>query len=272
MTDTQHVSFARALALEGAPGSGTYVGEVRAEWTQGRAAFGGVVAGQLLRALELHVPSARSLRSALFDFVAPAAIGKVTVEASVLREGRALTHAQARLVQNGEVCALLTAAYGAPRESAVRVTGANAPTIAAPEQIGRLPYIEGVLPRCTQHFDYRWSSPRVPFSGSEQGQIGGWVRHPNGGPVDAAGVLALIDAWPPALLPLLERPAPASTVTWMVDILGPLPASGTESNAFYRYEADTVAAADGYGSCEARLWHPSGQLIVASRQFVVEFS
>jgi acyl-CoA thioesterase len=272
MTDTQHVSFAGALALDGAPGSGTYAGEVRAEWTQGRAAFGGLIAGQLLRALEMHVPSARGLRSVLIDFVAPAAVGEVTVEASVLRAGRALTHAQARLLQNGEVCALLTAAYGAPRESAVRVIGASAPAIAAPEQMRRLPYVEGVFPRCTQHFDYRWGSPRVPFSGSEQGQIGGWVRHPGGGPVDAAGVLALIDAWPPALLPLLKRPAPASTVTWMVDILGALPAAGSESDAFYRYEADTVAAADGYGSCEARLWDPSGQLIAASRQFVVEFS
>jgi acyl-CoA thioesterase len=266
----QHVSLARALALEGA--GGTYVGEVRAEWTQGRAAFGGIVAGQLVRALELHVPSERSLRSALFDFVAPTAVGKVTIEASVLREGRALTHAQARLVQNGSVCALLTAAYGAPRPSPVQVAGSSAPVIAPPEQLARLPYIEGVLPRCTQHFDYRWGSGRIPFSGSDKGQIGGYVRHPSGGPVDAAGVLALIDGWPPALLALLKRPAPTSTVTWMVDILAPLPASGSESDAFYRYEADTVAAAEGYGSCDARLWDPSGQLIAASRQFVVEFS
>lgn len=272
MTDVQHVSFARALALDGAPGAGTYAGEVRAEWTQGRAAFGGLVAGQLVRALEMHVPSERSLRSALFDFVAPAAVGKVTIEASVLREGRALTHAQARLVQDGTVCALVTAAYGAPRASAVRTAGAAAPAIAAPEGMGRLPYVEGVFPRCTQHFDYRWASPRVPFSGSERGQIGGYVRHPNGGPVDAAGVLALLDSWPPALLPLLKRPAPASTVTWMVDIVGAVPDSGTESDGFFRYEADTVAAADGYGSCEARLWEPGGELIAASRQFVVEFS
>jgi acyl-CoA thioesterase len=270
MNEVQNVSLTQALSLDGA--NGTYFGQVQKEWTQGRAGYGGLVAGQLVRALEKHVPSERCLRSALFDFVAPVAVGQVTIQASVLREGRALTHAEARVLQDGALCALLVATYGAPRISPLRVEGACAPKGEPPERIARLPYVEGVLPRCTQHFDYRWGSSRVPFSGSDRANIGGYVRHPSGGPVDAAGVLALIDAWPPALLALFQRPAPASTVTWMVDFLGPLPASGSESDAFYRYEADTVAAGDGYGSCEARLWAPDGALIAASRQFVVEFS
>ena len=270
MSEVQKLNLAQALSLEGA--DGTHVGQVRPEWAQGRAAFGGLVAGQLVRALEKLVPSERSLRSVLIDFAAPAVVGPVTIHTKVLREGRALTHAEARMQQGETVCAVLVATYGAPRVSPVRVPGAPAPALVPPEQITRMPYVEGFLPRFSEHFDFRWGSSHFPFSGSDRGNISGYVRHPSGGPVDAAGILALVDSWPPALLALLKRPAPASTVSWMVDIVGPLPASGTESDAFYRYEADTVAAGDGYGSCEARLWGPSGQLIAASRQFVVEFS
>jgi acyl-CoA thioesterase len=270
MSGVQNASLAQALALQGA--DGRYVGHVNEQWTQGRAAYGGLLAGQMVRALEQHISPERALRSVVFDFIAPAAVGQVIIEARVLREGRALTHAEARVVQGDALCALLIATYGSPRETALRVAGAAAPPAELPERLARLPYVEGIFPRCTQHFDYRWSSGGTPYSGGDRGSIGGYVRHPNGGPIDAAGVLALIDAWPPALLAMLKRPAPASTVTWMVDMLGPLPASGSESDAFYRYEADTVAAEHGYGSCEARLWAPEGGLIAASRQFVVEFS
>jgi acyl-CoA hydrolase len=270
MSEVQNVSLSQALKLEGA--DGTYLAQVRPEWLNGRGCFGGLVAGQLARAAERHVPSERSLRSALFTFVAPVAAGQVSIQARVLREGRALTQTEALVLQAGQLCAVMNASYGAARASQLRVDAAPAPVLDAPERLLRLPYVEGAFPACTQHFEYRWGSPRVPYSGSERGSVGGYVRHPRGGPSDAAGVLALADAWPPSLLPLMKRPAPASSVTWMIDILGALPPAGSESDAFYRYEADTVAAAEGYGSSEARLWAPNGQLLAASRQLMVEFS
>jgi acyl-CoA thioesterase len=46
----------------------------------------------------------------------------------------------------------------------------------------------------------------------------------------------------------------------------------TTWDVFYRYEAETLAAGDGYGSIEGRIWSPTGELIAASRQLVAEFS
>ena len=269
MSDKQPVSFNQLLALEGE--NGTFSAQISEWWSQGRAAFGGLVAAQLARALERVVPAGRPLRSALIDFLAPANPGTVTIQASVLRTGKSLVHAEARMLQGGGPVALFIGTYGAARNTTLHLVGPKADDREPPETLHRLPYVDGAFPRFTQFFDYRLSGG-TRFHGSSEGKLAGYVRHAEAGPVDAAGLLALIDAWPPAVLPLLSKPAPTSSVTWMVDFVGQLPAQGSSSHAFYRYEAEALAAQHGYGSCEARLWGPDGALLAASRQLVVEFS
>ena len=271
MTEGQ-VTFESSLTLGEAGADDCCSAQIGAEWAQGRAAYGGLVAGLMARALERQLPVERSLRSAVVTFVAPVAPGSVTVRASVLRAGRALTHGEARVIQNGAVCAVLTAAYGETRPTSLVFSAAAAPATDPPEKLPQLPYLEGVMPRFNKQFEFRLANNRVPFSASARANMGGYVRYAGGGPADAAGVLGLLDSWPPAILPLLKKFAPASTVTWMVDIVADLPARGTRSDAFYRYDAEGVAAEGGYGSCEARLWGPDGKLVAASRQMVVEFS
>src|SRR4051812_28361567 len=100
MNETDSASFHRQLALAGANGS--YSAQISDLWSQGRAAFGGLVAALLARALEQVVPPDRTLRSALIDFIAPVAPGAVTVQASVLRAGKSLVHAEARMLQAGQ--------------------------------------------------------------------------------------------------------------------------------------------------------------------------
>jgi acyl-CoA thioesterase len=263
-------SIETALSLvQSARGHGAEVG---ASWSQGRATYGGLVGGLLARAAGMEVPAERALRSALIDFIAPVAPGHVELETRVLRSGRTLTHVEARLLQADEVAAVFTGVYGSPRSTSLRVLGA--PPAAAPrwDELPRLPYIEGAMPRFTQHFEYRVTPGQQLFSGAARGQISGYVRHVEGGPIDAAGMLGLLDAWPPAFMPTLQRPAVASTVTWMVDFTEELPALGAESGAYYRYEAELLAGGAGYASCDARLWSDTGQLVAISRQLVAEFS
>lgn len=266
-TDAQ--SFHQQLALRGE--GGRYDAQISEHWAQGRTAFGGLVAALLARALEREVPSDRPLRSALIDFVAPASPGAVNIEARVLRAGKSLVHAEARLFQNDQLVALFIGTYGAARSTQLTLQAARAPETLPPTQYPRIPYAEGLSPRFTRYFEYHMVGSML-FSGSSEGKLDGYVRHAEPGPVDAAGLLGLIDSWPPAVLPALRKPAPVSSVTWMVDFICEAPAPGTLSHDYFRYQANTIASQGGYASSEARLWGPDGALLAASRQLVVEFS
>jgi acyl-CoA thioesterase len=270
MQSRSNSSFEAALALT--PCAGGHSAHIPDTWSQGRATYGGLVGGLLARAGATQVPPERSLRSALIDFVGPAAPGAATLSARVLRSGRTLTHVEVHLVQANEIVATLTGAYGGARNTSLSVPGAGAPAVPSAEQLPRLPYIENAMPRFTQHFEYRVLPGRQLFSAAARAEMGGYVRHPQGGPVDAAGLLGLIDSWPPPFMPTLRRPAVSSTVTWMVDFFAELPPQGVESAAYYRYEAELVAAHAGYASCDARLWDEQGRLLAASRQLNAEFS
>ena len=87
-------------------------------------------------------------------------------------------------------------------------------------------------------------------------------------------LLALVDAWPPVSLTLLNQPAPASSLTWTIEFIQPH--QGAETKAlttdWWSYLASIEHAADGYHHIEAKLWQPDGQLAAISRQTVTVFA
>jgi len=251
---------------------GTFSAQVPPSWAQGRAAFGGLIAALVLDAIATEVQADRPLRGVVLDFVAPVAPGPVELRGRVLRSGRALTQGSAEVVQGGQVCAVLAAAWGAARPTRLRWPADRAPAEPPAARMMPLPYLDGVTPTFTQHFQYRWASERLPFSGAQVPNVGGLVRLAEPGPVDAATILALVDAWPAPVLATLDRVVPASTVTWAVNLVQPPPPGGWPGETWFRFESDTVAAGDGYADIDSRLWAPDGTLVATSRQLVVEFS
>lgn len=264
-------TYEDALALT-PTGATTATFQVTPDWAQGRAAFGGLVAGVAVRAAGALLPADRAIRSVMVDFVSPVGPGEAAVTVRVLREGRYLSHVEARVTQGGADAAIVVLAAGSRRASAIRWASPPAPEAAPPDASVALPFLPGVTPTFTQHFEYRWTSPRFPFSGADRANLGGWVRRRDHGPVDVAGVLALIDAWPAPILPLLTKPAAASSVTWMVDLVTEPPAGGWPGDAFFRFECDAIAAWDGYADIRGHLWAPDGRLVATSTQLVAEFS
>lgn len=253
---------------------GVFSARISDDWAQGRASFGGLLSGVALRALRTQVAGDRRLRSVLVDFIAPAGPGALQVEARVLREGRALTQAEARVSQDGTLVAVVIAAYGADRTTGISWPAPARPDVPDPTSLMAFPYLEGITPRFTQHFDYRWATHRLPFTGAELPEVRGFVRPgPGEGRVDEAMLLALIDSWPAPVLCMSNGPAPASTVTWMVDIVGPLPGPETEPpGGYWWFEGDATAADAGYADVHGRIYDPEGRLVATSRQLVVEFS
>lgn len=242
-------------------------------WGQGRASFGGLVAALAFEAMRAKVPDGRPVRSLAITFVGPVAADvPVSFQAEVLREGKAVSQLCLRAVQDGQVVTLVQGSFGAARASAIAVAPLPAPQIEPAEQCQELPYLRGVTPEFTRFLAMRWGIGGMPFTNNKSRQMGGWVRlrgEPESQALSEAHLLALVDAWPPALLSHLQSPAPGSSLTWTIEFVQPL--QNLSSDDWCLYRAEIEHARDGYGHIAAALWSPAGELIAISRQTVTVF-
>lgn len=246
---------------------------VPAQWAQGRASFGGLMAALVYAAMRARVPEGRPVRSLAITFVGPAEPDvPLSFEVEVLREGKAVSQVLGRAVQNGQVVTLVQGSFGSGRESRIEVTADPAPAAPAADQCQELPYIPQVTPEFTRFLAMRWAFGGMPFSGNKAREMGGWVRMREQSAVqalDEAHLLALVDAWPPAVLPHLTAPAPGSSLTWTIEFIQPVAELSTRDWCLYR--AQIEHARDGYGHVCAALWSADGQLLAISRQTVAVF-
>jgi acyl-CoA thioesterase len=246
---------------------------IPSSWANGRASFGGLVAALVYEVMRLQVPVDRPLRSLAITFVGPVAPGEpASYEAQVLREGRAVSQVLGKAMQNGQVCTLVQGSFGAARESQIQVESERAPAIKAVEHCPELTYLQGLTPELIQHLAMRWAVGGMPFSNNPSREMSGWVRLRNGSPeevVTPAHLLALVDAWPPAVLAHLSRFAAGSSLTWTIEFMQPTPA--LHGLDWCQYRALIEHAQDGYSHIAASLWAPSGELVAISRQTVVVF-
>ena len=85
-----------------------------------------------------------------------------------------------------------------------------------------------------------------------------------------AHLLALVDAWPPATLPWLNKPAAGSTLTWTIEFVQPVASLSTLD--WCKYCAVIEHSRDGYGHTAACTWNAAGELLAISRQTVTVFA
>ncbi|MBS7660698.1 thioesterase family protein [Pseudomonas lalucatii] len=250
--------------------------QIPAAWAQGRASFGGLVAALLYEAMGARVPTGRPVRSLAVTFVGPVAPAlPVSFQVEVLREGKAVSQVLGRAVQDGQVVTLVQGSFGAARNSTISVAAEAAPQLKPVEECQELPYIANVTPSFTRFLAMRWGIGGMPFSNNPSRQMGGWVRlrpevEGQVQPLSEAHLLALVDAWPPAVLSHLRAPAPGSSLTWTIEFVQPVAAMDTLE--WCRYLAHIEYARDGYGHIAAALWSPGGELLAISRQTVTVFA
>lgn len=235
-------------------------------WSQGRSAFGGLTAALILAHIELQEDlSGRDLCTINIHFCGPTIADEpCEFRHKVLSKGKSVMQVEGQLLQGGEVKTQIIACFGVQRFANLQITPA---TKMFPEKSMQVPFIAQLMPEFVQHLDMKYTSEHMPFSGSSEACVSGWVRFAEAPPVftDAA-LVALIDAWPPAVLPMLERVAPSSSITWNIEFLNPR----AELNAsdYIYYECEAVQAAAGYAHTEAKIYHQDGQLMALSRQMV----
>lgn len=240
-------------------------------WGQGRAAFGGLLAALLYQHAAITVAKDQVLRSFSLSFVAPVAPGSLSIHSEVLRQGKSVLQVQVTARQAQQVAAVMLLSFGAARPSELHVPAAAAPAMKTPQYSQILPFIKGMTPDFLAHIELAWAQGDMPFTGSETPDFAGHMRYRE--PLSATSIAAfigLVDAWPPSLLPMFKRPAPASSLTWTMELVGdPTPYAG---DSWWQYQVITDHCADGYGQSRASVWSPDGQLMALSRQTVTVFT
>lgn len=241
------------------------------KWGQGRATFGGLVAAFMYEKLVHHVEPDRAVRSLQISFVGPVQSGPLDIVAKVLRAGKGATQVQATAYQNDKVCAVMLGSFGADRSSAVEVPSDKAPSTLSPDEGVTMPFIQNLTPDFTQYFDYRFTQGKLPFMGSEEPALGGWIRfkEPSTAAITVSEILALVDAWPPATFTMLKKPTSGSSLSWTINFVQQ-PTALTASD-WWQYQAVIQQSKHGYGHVDATLWDQNGEAVAISRQTVSVF-
>ncbi len=249
--------------------------DVGPEWAQGRSLFGGLTATLGLRAMRPALArasadaAARRLRGLLVTFVGPVAPGQVEVVVEPLRAGKSATLLAARVLQAGETKALVEGAFAADRPSGIEIPSQPAPRVQAPASLPELPYVPGAVPEFTRRLEYRLAFGAMPFSGAKEAGVGGWTRLlGSSAPATEEHLVALADAWPAPVIPMFERPAPASSLTWCLELLAPVQGP---ADAWYLQRLTTDRTSQGWAHIESKMWTAEGSLIAIGRQVVAIF-
>ncbi len=232
------------------------------DWWVVNGPNGGYLAAIAVHALEAALDAGdRPLRSLTVHYLRVPVAGPATIEVVPEREGRSVTFARLRMVQDGTAFATAMAVLARGR-AAMTLATVRAPDVPPP---GEIAVVDpgGRAPTFARHFDYRFAS-EPPVAG--EAVTGGWLRlREEDHPLDAAFVAALTDSWIPALFTKAIEPKSLPTLDLTVHLRAalPLPAGWVLG----RYATRTVA--DGLLEEDAELFAADGSLLAHSRQLAV---
>jgi acyl-CoA thioesterase len=259
--------FSQSLASMQASNGGwsAVVGE---DWSQGRATFGGMVAALGNEAMRRLVPVDRPLRGLETVFVGPALAGTVRIDAEILRIGRAVTIAGARVWSADKIAATLTGIYGAARAAEISILPTAATGVRPPEELpDSARSLNTGAPAFVEHFDYRWAEGARPYSGSSLNTVKTYVRHKDPAALTESHVVALIDSIPSVVLQRMRTAVPSNSLIWSLQFLQH--DYSFRPDAWWRIDAEVNSAGSGY-SCESCLvLDPTGAPAAFGRQMVV---
>jgi acyl-CoA thioesterase len=246
------------------PVEGGWRGTIPDTWLQGRTSYGG-----LSTALALHVAQHSDvdlppLRSALVAFIGPLS-GDVTIRATRLRRGRNAAFIQADVESDAGLGLRATFVFMSAVESrldyqvgqapAFPVPGADATTFKGNSAVSFAQNFELLDRRDETVGPAEWLR---------------WVRlNEREGLDPMVELMAVADCLPPAALKLIGGPAPCSSMTWQLNILGPSPTT-TDGWWLLRTNADYAKA--GSSSQDMMIWNADGQAIAEQMQSVAIFA
>ena len=250
------------MTLEQALTSSAGVWHVPEGWRQGRGAYGGLVVGALIAAIEDRIADpTRIVRSVTAEIPGAVAPGRAELHVELLRAGNSVTTARASLVQEGETRAHAVAICAATRPNMPAWLDLAPPKAPPPVMVAPMPP-GSLFPEFAQHFEYRVVEG-TPGAGGPATTLG-WIRPRDPGRVhDASLIAAMIDAWYPATLPRFAEFRPMATIAFTLEVLGSLADLGDEP---LLYRGVVPVCSDGYFTETRELWRADGRLVARNHQ------
>jgi acyl-CoA thioesterase len=252
-------------------------------WLQGKAAFGGLQGALGLLAMRAAVGDALPLRALQMTFVSAVDVGPASAHAEVLRRGRAMTHAQCRLMSGERVAALLVGLFGASRDSRALLP-MPPPADAIP--FGRLkdaPFLPERMPGFLSQYRQRWAAGSPPFTGTPPRPTTMWAQLREAAPDDGsaapaalalpavreANLVALADMPPSPVLSMFDTRVPGASLTWLLEFF--TDPREFDPSGWLMMRTECRFAADGYTSQTAGMWDGAGRAIGTSHQTTAVF-
>ena len=264
-------AFSTLMQTVLADGEGQYQAAITDSWLQGRTAFGGLSTALVTAAMRQQVAADRRLRALSVSFVGPAPAGQHRVILRPLREGGSVTHIQGELQCDGEVATLVAAAYGKDRASELVTAAARRPdNIRAAEHCESMPYVEGMTPAFTQHFDMRLASGALPFSGADSADFAMWLAYKDATTMDENAMVGLADAPPMPGLNQVKGLGVGSSLSWYLEF-PELSADAQHADGLWYLDYRCQAGSMGYFSNYATIYAPNGEAAMFSRQVATVF-
>lgn len=247
-------------------GPGRWGAEVSDRWDIGLVPNGGYVLSIALAAMRAEVPHPHPL-TVTAHYLGPCRTGPAEVEVEVVKSGRTLSTATARLVQEGRERLLVLASFG-DLGAAVGPTlvTAVAPDIPQPDEVAPMgegrPTPFAVPPSISGRIEFRPSPETAraliePRAGRPR--IDGWVRFTDGREPDTDCLPLFCDGLPPAVFT-------AMTTGWVPTLELTVHVRGVPAPGWIKAVATSRVVIDGLLEEDCELWDSAGRLVAMSRQ------
>jgi acyl-CoA thioesterase len=235
-----------------------------------RGPNGGYVAAVLMRALQERIAdlddTIRPPRSMTIHYPAPPTVGDAVITTEIVRAGRSLVTASARLEQDGKTMSVALAAFS-PAWPGEEWHDAPQPDIAGPDEVGETSRNRPPLP-FTSYWDYRFTRGHV-VDPDGPAAVDAWIRLAQPEPIDGPVVTAMTDAFPPAVFARSDAPNPVPTVDLTIHFRTGIPHDGFDPDSWVLGSFRTRTIAEGFLEESGELWTEDGHLLAQSRQLAI---
>jgi acyl-CoA thioesterase len=237
--------------------------DIPVDWLQGRTAYGGLSTALAYHAAIAIEPDLPPLRSAQVSFIGPLS-GRVTVKASKLRRGRNAAFIQSDVISDAGLGYRATFVFMAGQASRVTFDQRPAADQQPPAPDAKL--YTGPSEFFTGNFNFL----DLKDATTREAEWLRWARLRERDGLDpVTELLAIADGLPPAAFRLFgKEPVPLSSLTWIINLLTPTPAT---SEGWWLLSAQSDFAQDGCSSQTMRVCNAGGKLVAEGMQSVAIF-